>query len=53
MRMVQAVEHWTRAKLLALLPDGMRHELIDGVHVVSPAPRFWHQRVIEALADRL
>ncbi|HEY6108725.1 MAG TPA: hypothetical protein VIV56_07465, partial [Gemmatimonadales bacterium] len=28
----------TIADLLALPEDGMRHELLDGVHVVTPAP---------------
>lgn len=26
--------------------DGLRHEILDGVHVVSPAPRRRHQRVV-------
>lgn len=33
----------TRAELDALPDDGRRHELIDGVLVVTPAPRFRHQ----------
>lgn len=32
-------------ELLALPEDGMRHELLDGEHVVTPAPAFVHQRV--------
>jgi len=32
--------------LLALPDDGMRHELLDGEHVVTPAPRFVHQLVL-------
>jgi Uma2 family endonuclease len=35
--------------LLALPYDGQRHELLDGVHVVTPAPLLPHQRVIMAL----
>ncbi len=31
--------------LLALPEDGSRHELLDGEHVVTPAPAFIHQRV--------
>ncbi|HEX5759143.1 MAG TPA: hypothetical protein VF121_08110 [Thermoanaerobaculia bacterium] len=31
--------------LLALPEDGLRHELIDGEHVVSPSPNTKHQRV--------
>jgi Uma2 family endonuclease len=53
MVMPQAVEHWTRAKVLALPCDGMRHELIDGIHVVSPSPSFRHQRVVEVLGERI
>jgi Uma2 family endonuclease len=29
--------------------DGMRHELIDGEHYVSPSPNFGHQRVLGML----
>lgn len=41
--------------LLALPADGLRHELLDGVHVVTPAPRYLHQRALgelEALLRR-
>lgn len=31
----------------ALIPsDGQRHEILDGVHVMSPAPRTKHQRLV-------
>jgi Uma2 family endonuclease len=33
----------TIAELLALPHDGLRHELLDGMHVVTPAPRPLHQ----------
>lgn len=33
-------------ELLALPDDGMRHELLDGVHVVTPAPVLPHQAVL-------
>lgn len=29
--------------------DGRRHEILDGVHVVSPSPTLWHQRLLGAL----
>jgi Uma2 family endonuclease len=32
-------------ELLALPEDGLRHELLDGVHVVTPSPAYVHQRV--------
>jgi Uma2 family endonuclease len=35
----------TYADLRRLPDDGMRHELIDGEHYVTPAPRPQHQRV--------
>jgi Uma2 family endonuclease len=39
----------TIEQLLALPEDGLRHELLDGVHVVSPTPRLAHQRAVMAL----
>ena len=33
-------------ELLALPEDGMRHELLDGVHVVTPAPALPHQHLV-------
>lgn len=39
---------------LARMPDdGMRHEIIDGVHYVTPAPSLRHQRVSIRLAAAL
>jgi len=37
----------TIEQLLALPDDGLRHELLDGVHVVTPAPAWPHQRVLQ------
>jgi len=39
----------TRADLDAMPDDGRRHELIDGVLVVTPAPSPTHQRVLARL----
>jgi len=39
--------------LLALPYDGARHELLDGVHVVTPAPYFVHQVALARLYDAL
>lgn len=40
---------WTRAEMDALPDDGRRHELLDGVLVVTPAPGFAHQSVLGRL----
>lgn len=39
----------TRAELDALPDDGRRHELIDGVLIVTPAPRPRHQDLVGGL----
>ena len=36
----------TIEELLALPEDGLRHELLDGVHVVTPAPEYPHQGAV-------
>lgn len=41
-----AVRPLTRADLQDTPDDGRRYELIDGVLIVSPAPRVPHQRVV-------
>lgn len=43
----------TIEELLAIPDDGMRHELLDGVHFVTPAPSRAHQRVLANLFSRL
>lgn len=40
-------------EILALPDDGYRHELIAGVHHVSPAPGLRHQRAVRELLIRL
>jgi Uma2 family endonuclease len=40
-------------ELLALPDDGMRHELLDGEHVVTPAPAVRHQRAVAELFSAL
>ena len=42
MRAVTTIE-----ELLALPEDGQRHELLYGVHVVTPAPAYGHQDVLK------
>ncbi len=39
--------------LMALPDDGMRHELLEGEHVVTPAPVRVHQRVLANLFTQL
>ena len=43
----------TIEELLALPDDGMRHELLDGEHVVTPAPALLHQRAVRMLYEEL
>ena len=43
----------TIEQLLALPEDGLRHELLDGEHVVTPAPNRRHQRAVVAFVDAL
>lgn len=49
MAMPRASETWTADAVRALPDDGNRYELIDGELVVTPAPRYPHQRAILAL----
>ena len=44
---------WTRAMLDALPDDGRRHEIIDGVHYVTPSPTTPHQYVVGKLYQAL
>lgn len=44
---------WTRAEVLALPDDGMRHELFDGELVVTPAPRRTHEIVVGRLHEEI
>lgn len=43
----------TIEQLLALPEDGLRHELLDGEHVVSPGPSPDHQRAVGEFWDLL
>lgn len=44
---------FTRADLDAMPDDGRRHELLDGVFIVSPAPAPKHQRAVLRLSRLL
>lgn len=50
---VMATRELTRADLDALPDDGLRHELIDGAFVMTPAPGLPHQTLAFALARAL
>ena len=39
----------TAAEFLLLPDDGKRHELIDGVHYVTPSPNLFHQELLGRL----
>ena len=43
----------TIEELWALPDDGQRHELLDGVHVVTPSPAIRHQRILRELMRAL
>jgi Uma2 family endonuclease len=47
--MATASTRLTYADLIALPDDGMRHELIDGEHYVTPSPTWRHQLVLAHL----
>ncbi len=53
MGMPQATEPWTAERIRALPDDGLRHEVVDGEHLVSPSPRPLHQVGVSALMARL
>lgn len=44
--MSTVLKHWTYDDLVALPPDNLRHEIIEGEHVVSPSPFTKHQIVV-------
>lgn len=43
----------TIAELLTLPEDGLRHELLDGEHVVTPSPKLEHQGILSRLFSLL
>jgi Uma2 family endonuclease len=53
MAMASPQTRWTAAMVRALPEDGFRHEVIDGEHVVTPAPSWTHQRAVRELVARL
>jgi Uma2 family endonuclease len=54
MAMGQSLDHyWTPEEVRAIPDDGERHECIDGMLIVTPAPNGLHQRAIALLWDSL
>ena len=53
MGMPQTAEMWTAEQIRALPDDGLRHEVVDGEHLVTPAPRAPHQVAVFELAKLL
>ena len=53
--MIMSAQHavTTIQDLLALPDDGLRHELLDGEHVVTPSPTVRHQVLVCRLLDVL
>ena len=49
MGMPQAAEIWTAEQGRALPDDGLRHEVVYGEHLVTPAPRAPHQIALSEL----
>ena len=53
MAMASPLTRWTASMARALPDDGLRHEVIDGEHIVTPAPSWTHQDAVLELALRL
>ena len=53
MGMPQTAELWTAERIRALPDDGLRHEVVDGEHLVTPSPRLVHQRAVGLLHRHL
>jgi Uma2 family endonuclease len=51
--LMRTTDDWTVDDLDRLPDDGLRYELVDGVLLVSPAPRPRHQRAVLGLARRV
>lgn len=53
MGMPEMLERWTAARVRELPDDGKRYEVVDGVLLVTPAPRLHHQAAVFRLAQIL
>ena len=50
---VELPDFWTADMVRALPDDGCRHETVHGELFVSPAPRVWHEIVLDRLTTAL
>ena len=50
---INSTGKWDYARYACIPDDGQRHEIIDGVHVVNPAPGTYHQTVSKRLQYHL
>jgi hypothetical protein len=48
-----APTYYTADMVRALPDDRNRYETVHGELLVTPAPRFWHQIVVERLRDAI
>lgn len=48
-RFAVSSERLTAEEFLRIPEDGKRHELIGGVHYVTPSPNVWHQELVGRL----
>ena len=53
MVMPDTLDRWTAARVRELPDDGQRYEVVDGVLLVTPAPRLPHQEAVFRLAQIL
>jgi Uma2 family endonuclease len=53
MGMPDTLERWTAARVRELPDDGNRYEAVDGVLLVTPAPRLPHQEAVFRIAQVL
>ena len=44
-----APTYWTAEMVRALPDDGNRYEVVYGELLVTPAPRLWHQEIVDRL----
>ncbi len=51
--MGMAVTYYTADMVRALPDDGQRYELVHGELLVTPAPRAWHQEVVQRIGRAL